>query len=124
MARLPKHLVITTAIAAALLAGCSSEEEEWAEEPVAVCTDKAGKRVEDAQCGTQVHNSGGSMMPAIFAWYYLSRGSRVPAYGTVPQGGSFKSTPGTSYKAASSVSRGGFGGSARSSGTSGRGFGG
>jgi hypothetical protein len=118
-----KSLLITSAVSAALLAGCSTEEEEWAEEPVAVCANKDGQRVEDAQCGAQAQHSGVGM-GGVFAWYYLSRGARIPAYGARAQGGSFTSAPGTSYRAASAVSRGGFGGSARSSGTSGRGFGG
>jgi hypothetical protein len=124
MRKTPRTLMITTAVSLALLSGCSSApDDEWAEEPVAVCTDKEGKRVEDDKCG-QNARQGGSMMPGIFAWYYLSRGARIPAYGMAPTGGSFKATPGTSYKASASVTRGGLGSSARSSGTAGRGFGG
>jgi hypothetical protein len=126
MRQTPKNLMITTAVSLALLAGCNTApdaEGEWAEENVAVCTDKDGKRVEDDKC-SQSARQGGSMIPGIFAWYYLSRGARMPAFGAAAMGGSFKATPGASYRASASVMRGGLGSSARSSGSAGRGIGG
>jgi len=82
-----KQLTMTTAMAAALLAlpSCSSDkgwEEVVADNDTAVCVDKEGKRVDDAQCerqgAYQNRSHGGSN---AFLWYYIGRNSRVPYYG-------------------------------------------
>jgi len=124
-----RHLAMTSAMAAALLAlpGCS-KEEGWedvrAENDTAVCVDKEGKRVNDAQCMTQQaahavgHGGGGN----AFLWYYLGRNSRLPFYGDSVRdprfsGGSYEPRAGTYSLAPSdanmtrsrAVSRGGMG---------------
>lgn len=126
-----KQLAMTTAMAAALLAlpGCSKEpgwEDVVADNDTAVCVDKEGKRVEDAQCMRQAAAStsgghgGGSN---AFLWYYLGRNSRVPFYGDSVRdprysGGSYNQRVGGNYMLAPSdanmtrsaaVSRGGMG---------------
>ncbi|HEX8300641.1 hypothetical protein [Sphingomonas sp.] len=130
-----KQLSMTGAMAAALLAlpGCS-REERWddvvADKDTAVCVDKEGKRVEDAQCARQpaVHAGGSN----AFLWYYLGRNSRVPYYGDsirdarYANSGSYQPRAGGSYGYAPSdanmtrsqaVSRGGMGSRGRSFGS-------
>lgn len=136
-----KHLTMTTAMAAALLAlpACSSGDD-WnddvvADSDTAVCVDKDGVRVDDSQCApqrtvTNNYHSGGGMGNA-FLWYYIGRNSAVPYYGDSVReprfsGGSYKAQPNTHYNAApassrmtrsAAVSRGGMG-------SSGHGYGG
>lgn len=106
-----KQLSMTAAMAAALLAlpGCSRDkgwEEVTADNDTAVCVDKEGKRVEDAQCMRQnTAHSGGGVSP--FLWYYLGRNSRVPYYGdsvrdTRFAGGSYQARAGGNYMLAPS----------------------
>ncbi len=132
-----KHLTMTTAMAAALIAlpGCSGgddwNEDVYASGDTAICVDKEGKRVDDDQCSKdRVHYSGGGGSSA-FLWYYLGRSSAVPYYGDSIRDkryagqGSYQPRPGASYTSAPSstrmtrsaaVSRGGFGSSGRSFG--------
>ena len=121
-------LKLTTAISAALMAAaCSNNEGDWtAQRDTAVCTDKAGNRVADSNCQQQRAHSGSSgAVAGAFAWYYLSRNSRVPYMGERAIGGSFAGVPGRAYAHApastavtrsAAISRGGFGSSARSFG--------
>ncbi|MDO7843687.1 hypothetical protein [Sphingomonas immobilis] len=119
-------LKLTTAISAALIAGaCSNDQGDWtAQRDTAVCTDKAGQRVADANC-QRAHSGSSGVMAGAFAWYYLSRNSRVPYYGERATGGSFARAAGSTYYHApagtamtrsAAISRGGFGSSARSFG--------
>lgn len=125
-----KHLKLTSAMAAALIAlpGCSSNDD-WddtvvADQDVAICVDPSGERVEDYRCN-EYRQSGGS---SGLLWYYIGRGSRVPYYGDrihdrrFARGGSFTRQPGASYYPAPvesqvtrshAVSRGGLGSSGR-----------
>jgi hypothetical protein len=108
-----RHLAITTAVSAALLAGCSSKTEtadgSWeAEEDVKVCRNKDGNRVDDTNCEYGARSGTG------FAWMFLARGAMVPALGQPLKGGSLYKTPGVNYKSASAISRGGFGSSSSS----------
>ena len=114
-----KHLTMTTAMAAALLAlpGCSGGDD-WnddvvADRDTAVCVDQNGVRVDDAQCARQTatggyHGGGGGN---AFLWYYLGRNSRVPYYGDSVReprfagGGSYDRRPGASYEPAPAASR-------------------
>lgn len=125
------ELKVTTAIAAALLAGaCSSTPDngwgETAERDTAICTDRNGQRVPETNCQQHVSHGGGAAN--AFLWYYLARSSVVPYYGDRVGGGSYQRAAGTSYfraPAASSmtrsaaISRGGFGSSARGFGGAG-----
>jgi hypothetical protein len=121
-----KDLKITTAIAGALLAGaCQQQPDEWtAQRDTAVCTDRQGHRVPDANCQRQSYASHGGGGNA-FLWYYLGRNSAVPYYGEQVRGGTFSRAPGRSYFQAptgssmtrtAAISRGGFGSSAHSFG--------
>jgi hypothetical protein len=111
-----KSLPLTTAVAAALLASaCGAEEEDqWtAQTDTAVCTDKEGRRVADENC--QRRTAAGVGM-GFFAWYYLSRGGAIPAYGERARGGALTPRAGARYARApvsTGVTRGGFGSSAR-----------
>lgn len=134
-----KHLTMTTAMAAALLAlpGCSSGGDDWndgeivADRDTAICVDTNGTRVDDAQCEQRqtatggYHGGGGGNG---FMWYYLGRNSRIPYYGDStfePRfggQGSYQPTSGVQYDAApassrmtrsAAVSRGGLGGRSR-----------
>ena len=133
-----KHLTMTTAMAAALLAlpGCSGGDD-WNDEVVAdrdtaVCVDQNGVRVDDAQCARQqtatggYHGGGGG--GNAFLWYYLGRSSAVPYYGDSINDrrfagrGSFEPRQGVAYARAPAstgmtrsraVSRGGLGSSGR-----------
>ncbi|WP_375394202.1 hypothetical protein [uncultured Sphingomonas sp.] len=121
-------LKITTGVAAALLvSGCGQRDNGWtATDNTAICTDRQGNRVPDAEC--QRHVGGGGMGTA-FLWYYLGRNSVIPYYGQHVGGGSFRPAAGAAYARApagsamtrsAAISRGGFGSSARGFG----GFGG
>lgn len=116
-------LGVTALLAGTITAMVSSggDDADYAQ----VCfNDETGERVDDTQCGnssTAGRNSG------IYAWYFYSRGASVPGIGqnrsaypsyskTVPSGAKastgYSSTGGT-------VSRGGFGGSAKGGSTGG-----
>jgi hypothetical protein len=123
------ELKITTAIPAALLAGaCSQQDDGWgtvADRDTAICTDRSGHRVPDADC--QQHASGGV---SPFLWYYLGRRSAVPYYGDPVSGGSYQRAIGSTYYRApaessmtrsAAISRGGFGSSAEGHGGGGEG---
>lgn len=128
-----KQLSMTTAMAAALLAlpGCSSDngwEDVVADKDTAVCVDKEGKRVEDAQCTRQASTGSGTGagagLSSAFLWYYLGRNARVPYYGDsvrdqrFANSGSYAPRAGAAYSLAPqaanitrsrAVSRGGMG---------------
>ncbi len=112
-------LKITTSIAAALLASaCGQSDNGWgATENTAICTDKAGNRVADSNCGRR-EGYGGSGVGHAFLWYYLARGASIPYYGERAGEGSFSRSGNTPYFRApastgmtrsAAVSRGGFG---------------
>lgn len=130
-----KDLTITVGVAAALMTGaCNSQPQDngWtADKDTAICVDKAGNRVPDAQCPQQRHATAGSF-GSPFLWYFLGRQSAVPYYGERVFGGSYAPTVGRNYFRApagsarvapagftrgASVSRGGFGSSAHSFGS-------
>ncbi|RUN76420.1 hypothetical protein EJC47_10600 [Sphingomonas sp. TF3] len=112
----PRVLPITSAVATALLAGACSPSADVAKSDVAVCRDAAGLRTDDANCVRSGggHGGGGAIVGAA-TWYYLSRGSMVPPMGQSLAGGYTTPRAGVGYARASSatVSRGGFGMSAR-----------
>lgn len=120
------NLKITTAIAAALLAGaCGQRDSGWdtADRDTAICTDRSGQRVPDANCERRGAYGGGG--GNAFLWYYLGRNSAVPYYGERAYGGAFTRTAGATYfhapaasamSRSAAISRGGFGSSARSFG--------
>lgn len=118
----PKYLPITSAVATALLASACGPSTDVAKSDVAICRDANGVRTADANCarGTGGHGMNGAIMGAA-AWYYLSRGSVVPPMGRAVSGGFTSPRAGASYARASAatVSRGGFGMSARGGGGSG-----
>jgi hypothetical protein len=94
------HLVLVPAVSAALLAfGCDRSSTS-----TRICVDPQGHRLPDEQCGT------GGTPSSFHHWYYVSRGGVVPVGAFVHSGSSsFHSSHG-------SISRGGFGSSAHSSG--------
>ncbi|NWK95661.1 hypothetical protein DM806_08240 [Sphingobium lactosutens] len=106
-------LPITSAVAAALLATGCSRSPDTADSDLRVCKDAQGRRVEDSNC----HSRSSGVGTAAFAWYFLSRGSPVARVGQPLSGGSIAPTFGKIYRQASpaTVTRGGLGGSGRSS---------
>ncbi|MDT7933125.1 MAG: hypothetical protein RQ833_00785 [Sphingomonadaceae bacterium] len=111
-----------TVAAAATLAACDRDKRDWAESDVKVCRDAQGRRVDDRQCEQQTARAGhsGGHMPGV-AWYFLGRGSQVARLGEPLTGGSPVARPGVSYARATpaTITRGGFGSSARSFGSHG-----
>lgn len=109
-----RTLPTTTAMAAALLLGACGASV--ANTDVAVCRDASGKRTADANCPRGGGHAG--LGAGAAAWYFMARGSAVPRVGEALSGGSASPRAGVGYARASSatVSRGGFGGSARSGG--------
>lgn len=113
-------LGVTALLAGTITAVVASNQDD--PEYAQVCfNDETGERVEDRNCDSSAGRSGG-----LYAWYFYSRGAAVPAVGqnrstapnytrTVPSGA--KASTGYSSKGGT-VSRGGFGTSAKS-GTSG-----
>jgi hypothetical protein len=131
MARKNFNLTITTALATALLGGCAQDpsEPDWddngnayARRDVAVCVDQQGQRIDDDHCSDdRRHHSGGSFI-------YLGRGGYIPYHGERARPGTYSTVPraGATYSPAhnstnmtrsAAVARGGFGSSARSSGS-------
>ncbi|SDQ76303.1 hypothetical protein SAMN04489738_2727 [Pseudarthrobacter chlorophenolicus] len=113
-------LGVTALLAGTITAVVASNQDD--PEYAQVCfNDETGERVEDRNCDSSSGRSGG-----LYAWYFYSRGASVPAVGqnrstapnytrTMPSGA--KASTGYSSKGGT-VSRGGFGTSAKS-GTSG-----
>ncbi|MCA4132916.1 Tat pathway signal protein [Arthrobacter sp. M4] len=109
-------LGVTALLAGTITAIVASNEQEA--DYAQVCfDDQTGERVDDANCGSSEGRGSGA-----YAWYFYSRGASVPAVGqnrssypsatkTVPSGA--KTSTGYSTKGGT-VSRGGFGGSAKS----------
>jgi hypothetical protein len=118
-------LGVTALLAGTITAVVASNQDD--PEYAQVCfNDETGERVEDTSCNSSAGRGGG-----IYAWYFFSRGAYVPPLGqnrstapnytrTVPSGA--KASTGYSTQGGT-VSRGGFGTSAKS-GTSGGGGGG
>jgi hypothetical protein len=114
-------LGVTALLAGTITAIVASNEQEA--DYAQVCfNDETGERVEDTQCNSTAGRGGG-----LYAWYFYSRGSSVPAVGqnrsqypsftrTVPQGA--KTSTGYSTKGGT-VSRGGFGSSSKGGSTGG-----
>jgi len=115
-------LGVTALLAGTITAVVASNQDD--PEYAQVCfNDETGERVEDRNCDSSAGRGGG-----VFAWYFFSRGAYVPPIGqnrsttpnytkTVPSGA--KASTGYSPQGGT-VSRGGFGTSAKS-GTSGGG---
>lgn len=109
-------LGVTALLAGTITAIVASNQDD--PEYAQVCfNDETGERVEDASCNSSAGRGGG-----IYAWYFFSRGAYVPAIGqnrstapnftrTVPSGA--KASTGYSTQGGT-VSRGGFGTSAKS----------
>jgi len=110
-----------TALLAGTITAIVASQENDADYAQVCFNDQTGERVDDTNCGSSEGRSSG-----IYALYFYSRGSSVPAVGqnrsaypdftrTVPSGA--KASTGYSTKGGT-VSRGGFGGSSKG-GTSG-----
>lgn len=84
----PAMLPLTAAMASALVA--CSPSADVAERDLAICRDGSGRRVADTGCGT---GHGGMGM----GYYYLARGSRVPAISEPVSGGSGAPRAGVGY---------------------------
>lgn len=114
-------LGVSAVLASAVLTGCSPSGDVIDADYAQVCQDvKTGQRAEDAHC-SDAGRAGGH-----YGWYFFPMGSSdttaarsIPAVGspltggttTVPQGATTKS--GVTPKGSSTVSRGGFGSSAK-----------
>ncbi|WP_232318355.1 hypothetical protein [Sphingomonas sp. TDK1] len=85
---------------ALLATGCGGSKV--ANQPVRYCTDGAGRRIADANCGGGGGHGGGH-------FYYAGKGASVPAIGEAARGGSFQPAAGVRYGTAAGVTRGGFG---------------
>lgn len=116
-------LGVTALLAGTITAVVASNEDD--PEYAQVCfNDETGERVADTNCDSSAGRSGG-----LYAWYFYSRGARVPPIGqnrstapnytrTIPGGA--KASTGYS-STGGPVSRGGFGTSAKSGSTGGGG---
>lgn len=116
-------LGVTALLAGTITAIVASNEQEA--DYAQVCfNEETGERVDDDQCN---NSSSAGRNSGVYAWYFYSRGASVPAVGqnrssypsatkTVPQGA--KTSTGYSTKGGT-VSRGGFGSSSKSGGSSG-----
>jgi hypothetical protein len=116
-------LGVTALLAGTITAMVASNEDEA--DYAQVCfNDDTGERVDDARCN---NSSTDGRSSGIYAWYFYSRGASVPGLGqnrsgypsysrTVPTGA--KASTGYSAKGGT-VSRGGFGGSAKGGSTGG-----
>jgi hypothetical protein len=111
-------LGVTAILASALLTGCAPNGDVIDADYAKVCRDsKTQQRTEDKNCNSESGRSGGA-----YGWYFLPMGSSgrsVPGVGQSLAGGtdsipsSASSKSGITPKGSSSVSRGGFGGSAK-----------
>ncbi|MGF6833298.1 hypothetical protein QF015_001467 [Paenarthrobacter sp. TE4293] len=116
-------LGVTALLAGTITAIVASNEQEA--DYAQVCfNEETGERVDDNQCD---NSSSAGRSSGVYAWYFYSRGASVPAVGqnrsaypsytkNVPSGA--KSSTGYSTKGGT-VSRGGFGSSSKSGGSSG-----
>ncbi|MFI2564798.1 Tat pathway signal protein [Paenarthrobacter sp. NPDC018779] len=116
-------LGVTALLAGTITAIVASNEAEA--DYAQVCfNEETGERVDDDQCN---NSSSAGRSSGVYAWYFYSRGASVPGIGqnrssypsatkTVPQGA--KTSTGYSTKGGT-VSRGGFGSSSKSGGSSG-----
>ena len=116
-------LGVTALLAGTITAIVASNEQEA--DYAQVCfNEETGERVDDNQCD---NSSSAGRSSGVYAWYFYSRGASVPAVGqnrtaypsytkNVPTGA--KSSTGYSTKGGT-VSRGGFGSSSKSGGSSG-----
>jgi hypothetical protein len=125
------NLTITTALASAILSGCGQDPDgaDWddhgnayARGDVAVCVDEERGRIDDDYCDDdRNYHSGGSFI-------YIGRGGYIPYHGERARLGTYSITarPGTEFlrppaatnmSRSTAISRGGFGSSARSSGS-------
>lgn len=120
-------LGVSALLASAVLTGCTPDGEVIDADYAQLCQDKTTQdRVEDSKCSDQSRGS------TYYGWYFLPLGTSgsnttrsIPAVGaklsggvtTIPQGATVKS--GTPVKGSSTVSRGGFGGSAKGGGSGG-----
>lgn len=116
-------LGVTALLAGTITAIVASNDAEA--DYAQVCfNDETGERVDDDNCD---NSSSAGRSSGVYAWYFYSRGASVPAVGqnrssypsytkTVPQGA--KTATGYSSKGGT-VSRGGFGSSSKSGGSSG-----
>jgi hypothetical protein len=114
-------LGVTGVLASALLTGCSTNGDVIDADYAKVCRDeKTQQRTEDKNCESSSGRSGGA-----YGWYFYQMGNSsrsLPAVGqplaggvtSLPSGKSAKS--GVAVKGSPSVSRGGFGGSAKGTG--------
>ncbi len=116
------RLTITAMLAASLTA-CSSDDPDPDPDNVAICVDpNTQERVDDSQCGEDYDHhiySGGGGLSSGFFWYFVGRGSVFPPIGSryVGSVGSFARPAGVGSTVrggttGGTVSRGGFGGSA------------
>jgi hypothetical protein len=114
-------------LVASALTGCGKKNpnDAWdGNQPVRYCVDAGGHRVVDEHCES---DPDGHITPGGangFLWYYVNstRGgaSYIPRFGALASGGSYTPQAGAFY---SSVSRGGFGGTAMEMGAHGGGAG-
>lgn len=107
-----RNLTITTAVAAALatsVAGCGQPSYDRGYSSAACVDKKTQKRVLDRYC------SGGNRSGG-YGMYYFSRGT-APRYGSTVRGGSYSRPAPVAKSYSSSISRGGFGSSAKSFGS-------
>lgn len=118
-------LGVTSVLASALLTGCTPGGDVIDADYAQVCRDnQTQQRTEDTNCNSSSGRSGGS-----YGWYFLPMGNSgstshrsIPAVGQPLAGGVTSIPPsataksGVSSKGSTSVSRGGFGGSAKGTG--------
>lgn len=114
-------LGVTAVLASALLTGCTPSGDVIDADYAKVCRDnRTQQRTEDTNCNSTSGRGGGA-----YGWYFLPMGSSgrsVPGVGQSLSGGTDSipsnatSKSGVSSKGSSSVSRGGFGGSAKGTG--------
>jgi len=101
-------LTIVTLLAASFTAACN---DGFDYNNIKHCVDENGVVVPDAQCNGVGGGGNGTHVP--FRWYY--GGGRVFTPGTRVTGGSYVPSSGHTYSTPSTVTRGGFGSTGRSS---------
>ncbi|MHA7286276.1 tRNA-dihydrouridine synthase [Arthrobacter sp. MDT3-44] len=120
-------LGVTALLASALLTGCTPEGDVIDEDYAQVCQDRTTQeRVEDSKCSEAGRSSG------AFGWYFLpmiinnsGRSTVIPRVGSRVSGGITNIPSGATARSGfssegQSVTRGGFGNSAKSGGSGGR----